>query len=341
MSSYLFLEAGFLDHFKFVRAVELASSHALHLWLGLMCYCKEKQTDGIVPRSMVGRVNGPPARWRPKALAALIDAGLIEPTDEGYLVHDFLEWNFSIAEIRRRAEVRKSRRPGAAEGSRPSLRTRGERSGERVVTVAASVVANDTAGVVRLSSRPQAVSQDIGGLHAVGSVHGDDRGDDHASRARPRSGSGSGSEDLNPPFVPPQTEPEPPAQTASTSSAKARRVRSSTGQTQCPLDFKPDDTTQAKATSLGFSSKLELETREVFIDWWRGKKRAMGDWQATYRNWLRREAKTLGLTPPKPLTQQQLEWLERKRRAEEAPKNPVANAREKLAAATRDLFAAH
>ncbi len=126
--SLLILDDGFLDHAKFIRAVRGASSAAVHLWLGLMIYCKQHLTDGYVPIDVVSYVHGPAPRWRARALEALIDAKLVERADPGTLrVHDFLDWNDSREEVERKSAARragsKRRREQGATSERQPGRT--------------------------------------------------------------------------------------------------------------------------------------------------------------------------------------------------------------------------
>jgi hypothetical protein len=76
------------------------------------------------------------------------------------------------------------------------------------------------------------------------------------------------------------------------------------------------------ATELGFSTAFELETRATMIDWSIGKGRAHSNWQATYRNWLRKTAAERGLKPVKHDAQRERYQAEL-RRANEPVKNPV------------------
>jgi hypothetical protein len=312
--SYLQLDDDLLNHPKFVRADRLAPSSAVHLWLGLMSYCKRLLTDGVVPIDMLPRVNGPGPRWRGRALDALIEVGLIERTETELRVHDFLEWNLSKTEIERKSAVRKLGRTKAAK-HRPDGSDVGATSERRRSDRLPDVVA--TSKRRRGDGAPDdiVVSNDVINLDARRSEPG--RG-----RARKTETETETETYPDPPVTPPPVTVEASTQNASTSSAGVGKNRKPKSRTQCPLDFKPDGTTLAKATSLGFKPTVELETREGFIDWWRGKGLLMADWQATYRNWLRKTAKDLGLRPPPADTPQRRLWLEQKRIAEA----PVVNA---------------
>lgn len=320
--SYLQLDDGILDHPKFVRALR-RSAGAVHLWLGLMIYCKKHLTDGLVPLDMLPLVHGPAPRWRQAALDALLEERLVERSkDGGLLVHDYLDWNLSKAEIERKSADRKAaaeRRRKGLENTGPVVpmteREQGERRGDDRVSVGAASELRRTERLV--------VSNDVVPLSARATSHG-------PARARKTETETETEIRSDPPVTPPALTLEASPQIASTSSAKTRTSRKPRARCECPTDFQPDETTLATATSLGFKPKLELETRAGFVDWWRGKGLRQADWQATYRNWLRKTAKDLGLKPPPPDTPQHRLWLEQKRRAEAPPVNVAPHARETI-----------
>jgi hypothetical protein len=321
--SYLKVCDSFLDHPKAVRAVRLASSAAVHLWLGLLSYCKRNLTDGIVPLDMVPRVNGPATRYRARALDALVESGLVERVDDGLLMHDYLQWNPSKLEIERKSADRKAaaeRRRLGADASEQRRSNVDAASSQRRSSGRGNV---DAASGLRL-----AVSNDVAHIDAV-----------ETSTVLPRARKTETETETEIRSDPPVPPAGGSADELEKKSSKRRRSGGSSGLTQCPADFQPDATTQALAASLGFKPQLELDTRAYFIDWWRGAKRAKGDWQATYRNWLRKEAKTLGLKPPPPDTPQRRLWLEEKRKAEAVPVKVVPNARETIDAAMADMLA--
>jgi hypothetical protein len=329
--SYLQLDDDILNHPKFVRADRLAPCSAVHLWLGLMSYCKRHLTDGVVPIDMLPRVNGPVPRWRGRALEALIAVGLIERTETELRVHDYLEWNLSKTEIERKSAVRKLGRAKAAE-SRPSgsdrdpiaERSRPDPGGDR--------------DPIAERSRP-----DPGGDRIVVS---NDVIDLDARRSEPGRGRARKTETeteteicTDPPVTPPALTLEASPQIASTSSAAVGKSRKPRARTQCPNDFQPNASTLAEATSLGFKPELEQRTRREFVTWWRGDGRLKADWQATYVNWLIKTATKLGLKPPPADTPQRRLWLEQKRINEAPVVNavPREKARAMIDAAMADL----
>ena len=116
--SWLELDDGILEHPKFIRAVKLGGSEAVHLWLGLRAYCGQHLTDGAIPRDMLYEVRGPSnPKKRAAALAVLFSVGLLE--DDGATnvqMHDFLDWSSSrdaVLAARERARERKARSRGS------------------------------------------------------------------------------------------------------------------------------------------------------------------------------------------------------------------------------------
>lgn len=111
--SWLELDDRILEHPKFVRAANRGGSEAIHLWLGLRAYCGQLLTDGEIPGDMIAEVRGPkhPIR-RESALNVLVEVGLVERTEDGLRLHDFLDWSMSRGQVlsRRDAAARRKRR---------------------------------------------------------------------------------------------------------------------------------------------------------------------------------------------------------------------------------------
>lgn len=96
----------FAEDPRLVKAGE--SAFVLHV--AALCFCNRNLTDGHVSREMVGRL------WavkRPKAVAArLVEVGLWEETEDGYLLVEFLKEQPSRAQVeedRRKAAGRQAR----------------------------------------------------------------------------------------------------------------------------------------------------------------------------------------------------------------------------------------
>lgn len=290
--SWLILDDQILRHPKFVRAHRLAGSSAIHLWLGFDAYCKQHRSDGLVPADMIATVDGPDKRWRKRALEALIAVGLLERDGADLRLHDFLDWNESREEIIAKEEARRASRQRHASVGGASIRASGERAPERRM----SVVPN------------------VGGASILAS-------DDS-----------KGNGDLDPPGQPPHSPPTPlprpppqlvgspaaPTDPGSPAATAPKKPFPRLGKRLCPRDFAPNADVLKLAAELGYSEILERETRERMIDWSQGKGRAMSDWQATYRNWLRRDAESRGLKPVKHDAQREL-YQAQKRAANAQP----------------------
>jgi hypothetical protein len=109
--SWLELDDRILEHPKFIRAIKLGGSEAVHLWLGLRAYCGQNLTDGFIPEDMLDEVRGPSdPRKRAKALASLRTVGLLDEAPGGVMMHDFLEWSSSREEVLQRRESAKNRK---------------------------------------------------------------------------------------------------------------------------------------------------------------------------------------------------------------------------------------
>lgn len=315
--SHLEIEAGFLDHPKFIHAERLAPSHALKLWMGLMSYCKLHLTDGVVPLEALSRVHGPPSRWKRRALDALVDAKLVERTDTELRVHDFLEWNWSRAEIERRAADRKRRRSDSEPPASSDIATDAAATSLPTVQRHRSDIANDVSAADETTCERQPVLREVGNLTLLGR---DPRHDvSNASRARSGSGSGSGSI-AEPPVSPEGERTDGDVTTTST----GRKRGGKRGRTLCPADLKPDPTTRREAWELGFTeAKLAFVVRE-FINYWIGEGELKANWQATLRNRLANRAEHYGLKPRKAEdAEQQKLWQERRKQATTPPREPV------------------
>jgi len=114
--TWLEVDDGILDHPKFIRAVKLGGSEAVHLWLGIKAYCNKQLTDGFIPTDMLDEVRGPKdPKKRAIALEALRTAKLLDDAEGGLQMHDYLEISRSrkaVLEGRRKNAERQSRLRG-------------------------------------------------------------------------------------------------------------------------------------------------------------------------------------------------------------------------------------
>src|SRR3954463_2999199 len=106
--TWLEIDDAILDHPKFIRAVKLGGSEAVHLWLGLKAYCNQQLTDGFIPTDMLDEGRGPrDAKKRSAALQVLRDVKLLDDSTGGLTLHNYLKLS------RSRASVLESRRKNA------------------------------------------------------------------------------------------------------------------------------------------------------------------------------------------------------------------------------------
>ena len=96
--SWMKLDDQILEHPKFIRAVRIGGSEAVHLWIGLRAWCAQALSDGFVPEDMIDEVRGP-KRGRDKALDALVTVGLVKMDPSGWRLHDYLEWADSREDV--------------------------------------------------------------------------------------------------------------------------------------------------------------------------------------------------------------------------------------------------
>ncbi len=108
--AYVKIDDGFHDHPRVVD-VPLA---AIGLWTLALSWSRKHLTDGHVPRTVVARLSSDRAVKR--STRCLVDAGLWQTTDTGYVFRDYLQHNDSkevITEAKRRDRERKQRAKNA------------------------------------------------------------------------------------------------------------------------------------------------------------------------------------------------------------------------------------
>jgi hypothetical protein len=101
---WLRLDAAFPEHPKVIAL----SDAGFRLEISAMCYARRNLTDGHIPTAY------PPARLA-RAIPSLVAAGLWVPAPEGgWLLHDYLSWQLSRAEVH---ALRKSRSDAGRKGA--------------------------------------------------------------------------------------------------------------------------------------------------------------------------------------------------------------------------------
>lgn len=96
------LDDNYGDHPKIARL----SDAAYRLHTNGIVYCSRQLTDGAIDAE---DVRGLVRKFRPAALAELLMRGLWTAVEDQYLIHDYLDWNPSKAEVKRRREAARKR----------------------------------------------------------------------------------------------------------------------------------------------------------------------------------------------------------------------------------------
>lgn len=97
------LDDGFWSNPK----VDSVGNEAAGVYSRALSYCGCHETDGAVPDSIARYIG------KAKAWERLVDAGLCEPLENGYLVPDFLEFNPSHEVLEAKREADRKRKAGS------------------------------------------------------------------------------------------------------------------------------------------------------------------------------------------------------------------------------------
>ena len=101
--SYAKFDDGFADHPK----VRRLSPHAFQLHVAGILHCSRWLTDGVIQADSVPDLV---RKFRPSAVDELIAAGLWrDQAGLAYVIHDYLEWNDSRAQVERRRAAKAER----------------------------------------------------------------------------------------------------------------------------------------------------------------------------------------------------------------------------------------
>lgn len=88
--TFVRVDTGYDEHPK----VMPLSDSAFRAHIEAICWSgRNHRQNGLIPAAVARK------KWRGKVLAELVDAGLLDPDDDGYLVHDYLDFNRSAEEI--------------------------------------------------------------------------------------------------------------------------------------------------------------------------------------------------------------------------------------------------
>lgn len=261
----------FHDHPKVLDVGPCAEA----LYFRGLTYATRFLTDGFIPVGHLRRMGDMDALAEAERLTT---SGLWQSTEGGYLVHDYLDYQPSKEHIladraksaKRQAEWRDRNRNGVENGDTAGSMT-GERGGGDTVTNAAvgsggfgsNGASNDVTngGVARAPSRPVPSRPDLEALPPSATELG-------------------GTEALGQPAEkPPKVRSAPKPKT-----------------TEVPERFEITAEMRGKAEGYGLPpASVDSET-EKFLDHFRAKGERKSDWDAAWRNWMRRAVEYL----PKP-----------------------------------------
>ena len=108
------LDDSFYSHPKVRRALKVEPA-ALALFAMALSWCADHEKDGLVTDEAMEMLM-PAQSDREQALGVLDDVGLIHRNGEGYVIHDYLDYNLSRADL---TERRKNDRERKGSGRRP------------------------------------------------------------------------------------------------------------------------------------------------------------------------------------------------------------------------------
>jgi len=91
--------AQFHDGFYRNPKVRAAGPDAAWMWAASIGYANERLTDGFIPVVALHDLVALDAKPRLKLAAKLVEVGLWEPCEGGWMIHDFLNWNPSKAAV--------------------------------------------------------------------------------------------------------------------------------------------------------------------------------------------------------------------------------------------------
>ena len=273
------------DRFPEHRKIRRLSDGAYRLHHTAMCACAKDETDGYITKADLADMQH--SERLAKYIPALVDAGLWEEVDEGWLIHDFLDYNPSHAQQdekraadRKRQEARRQRLIDAKSGV------------DQTPTLPGSE--GDTPEITPRSQGKKSTTFPDRSPDRTSDPDGDASQDDVSRRDSRVSHSGVTRESRDP--VPSRPVPSRPTDPNGSVVGATKRG------TRLAVDFVPS--LDSRKRILAEFPTLDLaREHERFVDYWRaepGQRGVKVDWDATWRNWMRREGEK---RPPRPTRQ--------------------------------------
>lgn len=97
------------DDFAYHPKIGAISDRALRVYIMSLCYASKFRTDGFISVGALQFVLG-----TDEIAAELVAAGLWEPADRGWVIHDYLDYNLSRAELEGQSRRRSEKASSAA-----------------------------------------------------------------------------------------------------------------------------------------------------------------------------------------------------------------------------------
>jgi hypothetical protein len=108
------------DAFPMHRKIPQIGPEGVALFVSLLCFCSRNLTDGGFSEKDFSAIWPWKGLSVPRGLRALIDAGMVEMTDGGYRVHDYLLYQPSRAEVLAKRERERLKKQGQRAGPTPA-----------------------------------------------------------------------------------------------------------------------------------------------------------------------------------------------------------------------------
>lgn len=262
------------DRFPEHRKIRRLSDGAYRLHHTAMCACAKDETDGYITRADLADMQH--IQRLSKYIPALVEAGLWEEVDEGWLIHDFLDYNPSHAQ---------------QDEKRAADRKRQEARRQRLIE---SRSQHDTPEITSGSHAKENLSEPLSFDNHPADSDDDPSQDDVSRRESRVSHAGVTRESRDP--VPSRPVPSRPTDPNGSVVGATKRG------TRLAVDFVPS--LDSRKRILAEFPTLDLaREHERFVDYWRaqpGQRGVKVDWDATWRNWMRREGEK---RPPRPTRQ--------------------------------------
>lgn len=251
------------DAFPFNPKVVACPLEALGLWVSAGAWCAQQLTDGYVPRSVLPMLRGSEA-----IASSLVQAGLWFCFDDGYKFHDWDEYQPSSLTARERRKQTSAKRAEAGRkgGVKSGLTRRNKTEKARSKREA---IASD---LLEANSK-QAAKQNEAPSRPVPSI------DNPLT-----SFGGAGGGDSDEPHLPDVVADAP------TTPAKTDPKRKTTG-TRLPDGWFPSRTPGNENAEAGHDQAWLQHELDRFRDYWAaqpGQRGRKADWDATWRNWVRK-----------------------------------------------------